>query len=355
MGRTKGTPRPIRKHKRRLVTTANNTRRTKRYRRGNPTLLLKNEKSHRTTAKSRISRYKNFSVWGSGAPGESVLSVLTPRLRHEILTVTTQDLLFRNLKILQEMLRDHRRGSPFQLYGNNVKFVLVIAHGHLVGTTTCPRNIGIFHMAENEERNNPLGGDKVVPVLNAMLGEHGTQFSTFLSTKLGTVHSENPIVNSIGYSTFGPDRMPEFHLWKTGNKARDRVDHITGVYDITSSLQNETFDPSDFNYNLNDRTPEQRRPGRYKELLPLTELLRSSTRRQYHPRGGAFGLGASLGELCRVFQDPAFSRSQMTNYDNSLCFMFVICCTGVDPTLSVANASAVKSAFPAYTSYAVPS
>jgi len=355
MGRTTGTPRPIRKHKRRLVTTANNTRRTKRYRRGNPTLLLKNEKSHRTTAKSRVSRYKNFSVWGSGAPEAPVLSVLTPRLRHEILTATTQDLLFRNRKILQEMLRDHRRGFPFQLHGNNVKFVLVIAHGYIVSTMPCPRNIGIFHMAENDARNNPLGGEKVVPVLNTILGEGGTQFSTFLTSKLGTIHSENPIVDSVAYSTFGPDRMPEYHLWKTGNKARDRVDNITGVFDITSSLQSGSFDPSDFNYALDDRTPEQRRPGRYRELLPLTELLRGRSRHQYHPRGGVFELGAPLGELCRIFQHPDFSRSQMTNYDNSLCFMFVICCTGIDPTLSVANASAVKSAFPAYTSYAVPS
>lgn len=177
--------------------------------------------------------------------------------------------------------------------------------------------------------------------MEAILGERGSQFSTFLTSKLGTIHSENPIVDSIGYSTFGPDRMPEFHLWKTGNKARDRIDHITGVYDITSSLQNETFDPSDFNYNLNERTPEQRRPGRYRELLPSQNCygaaLGVST-----IRGGSIWIRGFVRELCRMFQDPAFSRSQMTNYDNSLCFMFVICCTGVEPTLSVANASAVK-------------
>lgn len=344
MGRTKGSRQSLRKHKRKHASTH-------RLRRGNPSLLLKNEKSR--TTRSRMSRYKNYSVWGSGAPGASILSVLTPRLRHEILTETTQDLLFRNLPILQQMLRVHRPGTPFQLFGNSVKFVLVIAHGYIVGTTICPRNMGIFHITENEARNNPVGGDKVAPTLEAILGERGSQFSTFLTSKLGTIHSENPIVDSVAYSTFGPDPMPEFHLWKTGNRARDRLDTITGVFDITSALQGETFEPSDFNY-LDGRTPEQRRPGRYRELLPLTDLLRGRTRSQYHSRGGAFDFGTSLGALCRTLQDPAFSRSQTTNYDTSLCFMFVICCTGMDPTLSVADASAIKSRVPAYTSFAVP-
>lgn len=362
MGRMKGAPRSIRNHRHKPVRVAPRKKRSITYRhRGDPTRLLANQ-TRRANFRRTLSRkaplpaslYNNRSVWGSGAPKASVLSLIDPRLRHEILTETTQDMLFRNLPILQQMLRDHRRGTPFSLYGNSVKFVLVIAHGYIVGTTACPRNMGIFHITENEARNNPVGGDKVAPTLNAILGERGSQFSTFLTSKLGTIHSENPIVDSVAYSTSGPDQMPEFHLWKTGRRGPDPLDTITGVFDITSSLQNETFEPSDFNYNLDTRTPEQRRPGRYKELLPLTDRLRGSAESRYHSRGGTFNFGTSLGALCREFRDPAFSRSQMTNYDTSLCFMFVICCTGMDPTLSVANASAIKSRVPAYTSYAVP-
>lgn len=361
MGRMKGAPRSIRNHRHQPVRVALRKKRSITYRhRGDPARLLANQ-TRRANFQNVLSRkvplpsslYNNKLVWGSGAPKASVLSLIDPRLRHEILTVTTQDMLFRNLPILQQMLRDHRRGTLFSLYGNSVKFVLVIAHGYIVGTTACPRNMGIFHITENEARNNPVGGDKVVPVLEAILGERGTQFSTFLTSKLGTIHSENPIVDSVAYSTSGPDQMPEFHLWKTGSRGPDRLNNITGVFDITSSLQGETFDPSDFNY-LDTRTPEQRRPGRYKELLPLTDRLRGSAGSQYHSKGSAFNFGTSLGALCREFQDPAFSRSQMTNYDTSLCFMFVICCTGVDPALSVANASTLKSRFPAYTSYEVP-
>jgi hypothetical protein len=358
MGRMKGAPRTIRNHRHNQIRVAPRKKRSITYRhRGNPIPLLANQ-TRRANFRRILSRraplpsslYNNKSVWGSGAP---VLSLIDPRLRHEILTETTQDMLFRNLPILQQMLRDHRRGTPFSLYGNSVKFILVIAHGYIVGTTACPRNMGIFHITENEARNNPVGGDKVAPALETILGERGSQFSTFLTSKLGTIHSENPIVDSVAYSTFGPDPMPEFHLWKTGRRGPDPLDTITGVFDITSALQGETFEPSDFNY-LNGRTPEQRRPGRYRELLPLTDLLRADARSRYHPRGGSFDFGTSLGTLCRTLQDPAFSRSQMTNYDTSLCFMFVICCTGMDPTLSVANASTLKSRFPAYTSYAVP-
>ena len=362
MGRKKGTPRSIRNHRHNQIRVAPRKQRSITYRhRGNPIPLLANQ-TRRANFRRILSRraplpsslYNNKSVWAAGTPGgASALSLIDPRLRHEILTETTQDMLFRNLPILQQMLAVHRRGTPFYLYGNSVKFILVIAHGYIVGTTACPRNMGIFHITENEARNNPVGGDKVAPALETILGERGSQFSTFLTSKLGTIHSENPIVDSVAYSTFGPDQMPEFHLWKTGSRGLDRLDTITGVFDITSALQGETFEPSDFNY-LDGRTPEQRRPGRYKELLPLTDLLRVSARSRYHPKGSAFNFGTSLGALCREFRDPAFSRAQLTNYDTSLCFMFVICCTGIDPTLSVANASAIKSRVPPYTSYAVP-
>jgi len=305
-----------------------------------------------------MSRYKNFSVWGSGVPGASTLTRLTPRLRHAILTETTQDLLFRNLPILQQMMRDHRQGTPFQLFGNSVKFILVIAHGYIVNTTICPRNMGIFHMADNEARGKIVPDKAITPILYTTLGMGGDRFSTFLERKLGGegTHTENEkiIIDSVAYSTYGPDRMPAYYLLKAGDEAKDPVNNVVGVFDITTSLENRTFNPYDFQSRVDDRTPDQRRPGIYKELTPLTKLLQRSSSHQYHPSGAVFHRGTSLDSLCRALKDPAFSHSQGVRYDNGLCFMFVICCTEMDPTFSSNTKSAVASAFPAYTSYSVP-
>jgi len=209
--------------------------------------------------------------------------------------------------------------------------------------------MAILHMAENEARGRRVGEEVVVPALDVMLGDGGKQFSTFLTAKLG--RSDSPLVNSIAYSTFGPDRMPEYHLWKTGPS--DFLDNITGVFDVTTSMQNETFDANDFNYEL-PRTPVKRNPGRYTELTPLTEMLKAPSTSRYHPGGSTFSSGTSLSNICRVLQSPEFSSSQITRYDKSLCFMFLICCTGADPAFSPSTAAGVLSKFPAYTGFSVP-
>jgi hypothetical protein len=183
----------------------------------------------------------------------------------------------------------------------------------------------------------------------------GDQFSTFLERKLGEgTHTGNKIIDSVGYSTYGPDRMPSFYLLKAGDGAKDPVNNVLGVFDITTSLENGTFNPYDFQSRVDDRTPGQRRPGIYKELTPLTELLQNYSLQQFHPSGSVFRRGTSLETLCRTLTDPAFSHSQGVRYDNGLCFMFLICCTVVDPALPSGAASAIASAPPAYTSHGTP-
>jgi hypothetical protein len=216
--------------------------------------------------------------------------------------------------------------------------------------------MGIFHMAENEARGNIVPDKAIMPILHTLLGMGGDQFSTFLERKLGEgTHTGNKIIDSVGYSTYGPDRMPSFYLLKAGDEAKDPVNNVLGVFDITTSLENGTFNPYDFQSRVDDRTPGQRRPGTYRELTPLTELLGNHSPRQYHPLGSVFHRGTSLETLCRVLKTPDFSKSQGVRYDTSLCFMFVICCTEVDPALPSEAASAVESAPPAYTSHSTPS
>jgi hypothetical protein len=251
------------------------------------------------------------------------------------------------------MMRNHRPGNSIQLFGNNLKFILVIAHGNIVNTMSCPRNMGIFHMGENESRGNIIPDTAVMPILHTILGMGGDQFSTFLERKLGEgTHTGNRIIDSTAYSTYGPDQMPSYHLWKSGS--RDPADNIIGVFDITTSLENHTFNPYDFQSKVDNRTPDQRRPGTYRELTPLTELLKNGSPRQHHPSGSAYRWGTSLEILCRTLTDPAFSHSQGVRYDNGLCFMFLICCTAVDPALPSEVASAVVSRPPAYTSHSTP-
>lgn len=363
MGRTKGTPHHIRnltrhKHNNTIKLKARKKRLITYRHRGDPTLLLKNEiqRARFKRATSRMSRYKNFSVWGEGTSGASTLIRLTPPLRHKLLSRTTQDNLFRNPSVLQEMFRNHKLGTPFSFHTNSVKFILTLAHGYIVNTMSCPRNMGIFHIGENDARGKPISGRKgVINILNTILGLGGVGFSTFFTRKLGGTgtHTGDSIMDSIAYSTYGPDQMPSYYLVKEGPS--DPLNNTSGVFDITTSLENGTFKPYDFSYISDDvSTPDQRSPGIYKELTPLTELLQNHSLHQYHPEGSVFRRGTSLETLCRTLKDPAFSPYQGVRYDNGLIFMIVICCTGLDPALPSGVASAIVSRPPAYTSYSTP-
>ena len=321
--------------------------------RGNPTSLLRNYQNwevknrRRSTIRSLRHPRVDMSVWGSTP---STLTRMTPVLRHEILSTHTQDMLFRDTTIIQQMMEGRPRSFTF--FNNPVKFILVIAHGYIVHTMACPKNMAILHVTESDIRGHALEGDKVPPLLDTILGRGGNNFAAFMNSKIhGSALS--PDAATVAYSTFGPDRMPEFHLWKTGDATRDALDTITGVYDITHSIQNSKLEASNFDYK--SPSPLVKYPGRYTEIPHLTELLKQRKRRyQYSPTGGVYELGTPLSILCKQLQTPV--PGYTTRYDNKLCFMIVLCCSEPDPRLSNAAGRALLSAAgPAYTSFPPPS
>jgi hypothetical protein len=259
-------------------------------------------------------------------------------------------MLFRDVKFIQDMMEGRPRS--FTLFNNPVKFILVIAHGYIVHTMTCPKNMAILHVTESDTRGHVLEGDKVSPLLDTILGPGGDNFAAFMYSKIDRPALLSPDAATVAYSTFGPDRMPEFHLWKTGS-ATDVLDTITGVYDITSSIQSRRIEASDFDYK--SLSPLVKYPGRYTEIPYLTDLLRQRERRyQYSPTGGVYELGTPLSILCKQLQTPV--PGYTTRYDNKLCFMIVLCCSEPDPRLSKAAGRALLSAAgPAYTSFPPPS
>jgi len=217
------------------------------------------------------------------------------------------------------MMTNYKRYRSFRLNGQNVEFILIVAHGTINEDrlTTPPENIAVFHPSEEQYRGKLVVDTEVAPLVNTVFGERGANLSKFLNVMTGGYSPTLQYYDQMAYTTPGDD-MYDYTL----SRDKDELYHLMGVYNVTESLP--VLDPMKFNCASKKAMkgagcdPNRGKTGPYKRLSALEPDL-----------------------------DSHISSSTMMDkikdlYPDSICFITFICCAVVAafPTKGIKGPSA---------------
>ena len=258
--------------------------------------------STRNTTRSKKAAHNNVRSYLS-VPyrSKTKLVEITPKLYSQMVG---QDLFFRSPPLLRSMMEDYKRDGSLRLNGQNVKFILIIAHGSINedSLTSPPANVAVFHPSEDKYRGTLLLNTEVAPLVKTVFGKRGANLSRFLNVMTGGYSPTLRYYDQMAYTTPG-DKMYDYTL----SREKDDLENLMGVYNVTNSLH--VIEPANFNC-VGKKTkslcdPNRGREGTY-ERIPALESDLDRT----------ISSGAMMGKIKELYSD-------------SICFITFLCCSEV--------------------------
>lgn len=255
------------------------------------------------------------------------------------------DILFRSTEDITNMF------SKLKLGGMPVKLFIISCHGDMSRKDVfrMPPHMAVFDLAENEYRGHTTCSSLDQPLLELVVGENGRSLPGFFNAMLGGRGPPDPdtLIPQIAYRT--PGQLAYNIRLSIKEDEKDFRDAL-GCWDVTDAIS--TFNPTNFSYyekgaflDEEDGTyidakgkfmnPVERRrityPGapQYKSEVTI--------RNKMLKKGGV--------HLHKVLQ------TLETQYPNTVCFIIVSCCVGLDSPEIPGNSFPPQPS--AYTQYAL--